>query len=97
MRTRVSLTVISLAWTSRMVGKFSSVVSLLEKLRTESIDNIGVTELVQGQTRRWVIIWSLMKYRLPRSLTHISRAEVQEFLPPTSTVSSEVAASLSDK
>jgi 23S rRNA (adenine1618-N6)-methyltransferase len=46
-------------WYTSMLGKFSSVVVLVQKLRGNDIDNYAVTEFVQGsKTRRWGIAWS---------------------------------------
>lgn len=46
-------------WYTSMLGKFSSVPVLVQKLREKSVDNYAVTEFVQGtRTRRWGIAWS---------------------------------------
>ena len=46
-------------WFTSMVGKISSVGTIVEVLREEGCDNWAVTEFVQGQkTRRWGIGWS---------------------------------------
>lgn len=41
-----------------MFGKLSSLASIIGYLRDLGVGNYIVTELVQGQTRRWVIGWS---------------------------------------
>lgn len=51
-------------WYTSMVGKFSSVATLLNILRKEGNGNWAVAEFVQGsKTRRWAIGWSWMDYR----------------------------------
>jgi 23S rRNA (adenine1618-N6)-methyltransferase len=46
-------------WYTSMLGKFSSVAALVQKLRDNGVDNYAVTEFVQGsKTRRWGIAWS---------------------------------------
>ncbi|KLJ05508.1 hypothetical protein EMPG_11008 [Blastomyces silverae] len=51
-------------WYTSMVGKFSSVATLLNILHEEGNKNWAVAEFVQGsKTRRWAIGWSWMDYR----------------------------------
>lgn len=46
-------------WFTSMVGKFSSVSTLAEKLLSHNNSNYAVTEFVQGsKTKRWAIAWS---------------------------------------
>lgn len=46
-------------WYTSMLGKFSSVAVLVQKLRDKGVDNYAVTEFVQGsKTRRWGLAWS---------------------------------------
>ncbi|KAF8304964.1 S-adenosyl-L-methionine dependent methyltransferase [Clavulina sp. PMI_390] len=52
-------------WFTSLLGKFSSVKEVIEKLRSEKIENYALTEIIQGQTRRWVIAWSFGDIRLP--------------------------------
>jgi len=51
-------------WYTTMLGKFSSVTELVQKLREKTIYNYAVTEFVQGsKTRRWGIAWSFEDLR----------------------------------
>ena len=46
-------------WYTSMLGKFSSVGIIVEKLKGKGVRNWAVKELVQGErTRRWAIGWS---------------------------------------
>lgn len=46
-------------WYTSMLGKFSSVAVLVQKLTDNRVGNYAVTEFVQGsKTRRWGIAWS---------------------------------------
>ncbi|KAH7339761.1 hypothetical protein B0J17DRAFT_656668 [Rhizoctonia solani] len=63
-------------WYTSLLGKMSSVTSLINSVKEKGIDNYAITELVQGTTRRWVVAWSFMDIRLPDvsyapSSTHI--------------------------
>lgn len=51
-------------WYSSMLGKFSSVGTIVTILRDKGIDNYAVTEFVQGsKTRRWGVAWSFEDLR----------------------------------
>ena len=46
-------------WCSSMLGKLSSVSSIIEVLKEKDCTNWAVKEFVQGQrTRRWGVAWS---------------------------------------
>jgi 23S rRNA (adenine1618-N6)-methyltransferase len=46
-------------WYTAMLGKLSSVSSLVATLREHRVDNYAVTEFIQGtKTRRWGLAWS---------------------------------------
>lgn len=46
-------------WYTSMLGKYSSVEVIVERLRAVGVDNWAVQDLVQGnKTRRWAIAWS---------------------------------------
>ncbi|ETI19549.1 hypothetical protein G647_09383 [Cladophialophora carrionii CBS 160.54] len=51
-------------WFSAMLGKLSSVGTIVTQLRNQGCTNFAVTEFVQGQkTRRWCVAWSWMGFR----------------------------------
>ncbi|OCT46133.1 DUF890 domain protein [Cladophialophora carrionii] len=51
-------------WFSAMLGKLSSVGTVVTQLRKQGCTNFAVTEFVQGQkTRRWCVAWSWMAFR----------------------------------
>ncbi|EEP81390.1 conserved hypothetical protein [Uncinocarpus reesii 1704] len=53
-------------WYSSMLGKLSSVTTLVEKLQEAGNQNWAVTEFVPGsKTRRWAIAWSWQDLRPP--------------------------------
>ncbi|KAI9887988.1 MAG: hypothetical protein M1823_000245 [Watsoniomyces obsoletus] len=46
-------------WYTTMLGKFGSVTSIIERLKSAGIQNWAVTEFIQGtKTRRWAVAWS---------------------------------------
>ncbi|KIO20285.1 hypothetical protein M407DRAFT_30076 [Tulasnella calospora MUT 4182] len=69
------------SWYTSLLGKSSSVASLVETLKEQSIDNYGVTELVQSHTKRWVILWSFGDIRLPDTLCRVSRSQFAGHMP----------------
>lgn len=51
-------------WYTSMLGKFSSVGTIVNALRDKGVDNYAVTEFVQGsKTRRWGVAWSFEDMR----------------------------------
>jgi 23S rRNA (adenine1618-N6)-methyltransferase len=57
-------------WYTSMLGKFSSIGPIVEKLKKNRIVNWAVTEFVQGsRTRRWGVAWSFRDMRPPMSLS----------------------------
>jgi len=83
-------------WYTSMLGKMSSLVGVTQALTQHSIDNYAVTELVQGQTRRWAIAWSLMDIRLPDDINRLAKPNpsIQIHLPPRNTLHYIIHASL---
>ncbi|TFK45324.1 S-adenosyl-L-methionine dependent methyltransferase [Heliocybe sulcata] len=73
-------------WYTSMLGKLSSVAEVIQYLRQHEIDNYGVTEFVQGYTRRWAVIWSFGYIHLPDSLARIGNPTVQHLMPPRNTL-----------
>lgn len=46
-------------WYSTMLGKHSSLETVVAMLREDGVDNYAVTEFIQGtRTRRWAVAWS---------------------------------------
>ena len=57
-------------WYSSMLGKLSSLSSIIEVLKEKGCTNWAVTEFVQGQrTRRWAVAWSWENLR-PSMVCH---------------------------
>lgn len=51
-------------WYTSMLGKFSSLPALVERLRERGVRNYAVTEFAQGtRTRRWGVAWSFGGWR----------------------------------
>ncbi|KAK5047861.1 hypothetical protein LTR84_006049 [Exophiala bonariae] len=72
-------------WFSSMLGKLSSIASIVEKLKEQGCTNYAVSEFIQGQkTRRWCVAWSWMNLRpslaVARGISGVSGVE-KKFLP----------------
>lgn len=72
-------------WYTSMAGKQSSLTALVTLLRTHSITNYALTELVQGHTRRWALAWSFTDTRLPDDIARPSAPALRHLLPPRTT------------
>ncbi|KAJ7461731.1 S-adenosyl-L-methionine dependent methyltransferase [Mycena galericulata] len=73
-------------WYTSMLGKMSSVTEVVGALRAHAIDNYGITEFVQGSTRRWAIVWSFSDLRLPDAVARIPNPQLQSLMPPRNTL-----------
>ncbi|OCH87590.1 hypothetical protein OBBRIDRAFT_820559 [Obba rivulosa] len=73
-------------WYTSMLGKISSVIDVMALFRQQNITNYACTELVQGQTRRWVVAWSFDDIRLPDSLSRVLNPSLQSVLPARNTL-----------
>jgi 23S rRNA (adenine1618-N6)-methyltransferase len=71
-------------WYTSMLGKHSSLETLVEMLRAKGIDNYAITEFIQGnKTRRWAIGWSFGAMRPSQGAGGgIKAARYKKLLPP---------------
>jgi len=68
-------------WFTSLLGKMSSVLEVVEMLKNIGVDSYGITEFVQGHTRRWGVAWSFGDKRLPDNLARISNHALQSAIP----------------
>ncbi|KAI0686553.1 S-adenosyl-L-methionine dependent methyltransferase [Earliella scabrosa] len=73
-------------WFTSMLGKMSTLTHIVQLLRENKVDKYAITELVQGQTRRWVIAWSFGSTRLPDGIGRLSHHGLQSIMPPRNTL-----------
>lgn len=75
-------------WYTAMLGKATSVETLVEKLRANNIDNFAVTEFIQGnKTRRWALGWSFRPMRPSEDIARGTTAgHWKKLLPPPSRI-----------
>ncbi|KAI0370786.1 S-adenosyl-L-methionine dependent methyltransferase [Pilatotrama ljubarskyi] len=72
-------------WFTSMLGKMSSLTHIVQLLRENNINNYAISELVQGQTRRWVIAWSFGDVHLPDGLARLTHGGIQHLMPARNT------------
>ncbi|KAL2142899.1 hypothetical protein VTI28DRAFT_607 [Corynascus sepedonium] len=74
-------------WYTAMLGKLTSLETLIEQLRHHGIDNYAVTEFVQGnKTRRWALGWSFGPMRPSEHAARGMKASLwKKILPPSVT------------
>jgi 23S rRNA (adenine1618-N6)-methyltransferase len=69
-------------WYTSMLGKFSTVSTVVQKLRENGIDNYAATEFIQGnKTRRWGIAWSFEDLRPKTSVARGLHSLPKALLP----------------
>ncbi|KAH8114957.1 hypothetical protein DFH11DRAFT_1508325 [Phellopilus nigrolimitatus] len=73
-------------WFTSMLGKLASVIAIVAALRAHKVDNYALAELVQGQTRRWVVAWSFTDTRVPDSLSRALPSTHHALFPPPNTL-----------
>ncbi|PWN50978.1 hypothetical protein IE53DRAFT_69453 [Violaceomyces palustris] len=66
---------------SSMLGKLSSLRLLVEHLRERGVGNYAIGELIQGQTRRWVLGWSHTPYRIAGGMSSCKSLALARLLP----------------
>ncbi|KAG7288245.1 hypothetical protein NEMBOFW57_007776 [Staphylotrichum longicolle] len=75
-------------WYTSMLGKVTSLETLIEQLHEHGIDNYAVTEFVQGnKTRRWALGWSFRPMRPAEHVVRGMKANLwKKILPPSVTM-----------
>ncbi|KAJ7196562.1 S-adenosyl-L-methionine dependent methyltransferase [Mycena pura] len=73
-------------WYTSMLGKMASLTEVISSLQGHAINNYGVTEFVQGTTRRWAVVWSFGDVRLPDSIARTTAPQLQSLMPPRNTL-----------
>ncbi|KAJ7665995.1 S-adenosyl-L-methionine dependent methyltransferase [Mycena polygramma] len=73
-------------WYTSMLGKMSSLTEVIGAIREHGIDNYGITEFIQGSTRRWAVVWSFGDFRLHDTVARIANPQLQSLMPPRNTL-----------
>ncbi|KAF7360199.1 S-adenosyl-L-methionine-dependent methyltransferase [Mycena venus] len=73
-------------WYTSMLGKMSSMTEVIGAIRGHGIENYGITEFIQGSTRRWAVVWSLSDFRLSDNVARIANPQIQNLMPPRNTL-----------
>uniref|UniRef100_A0A060T3M9 ARAD1A17270p n=1 Tax=Blastobotrys adeninivorans TaxID=409370 RepID=A0A060T3M9_BLAAD len=74
-------------WFSTMVGKLSTLETLVQELRNSKIDNYAIHQINHGKTRRWTIAWSFGTKRVSHDVDARSQAPSLKSLNPPLTES----------
>lgn len=70
-------------WYTSMLGKASSVETLVDKLKANGIDNYAITEFIQGnKTRRWALGWSFGPMRPAKHVARVKTSGWKKVSPP---------------
>ena len=84
-------------WFTSMLGKYSSIEIIIEKLRAEGVTNWAVKDLVQGgRTRRWCVGWCWGSMRPNLETARGTATLAKHLLPFPSEFSFSVSRSLED-
>ncbi|KAJ6487757.1 S-adenosyl-L-methionine dependent methyltransferase [Mycena sanguinolenta] len=73
-------------WYTSMLGKMSSITEIIGAIREHGIQNYGITEFVQGSTRRWAVVWSFSDFRLSDNIARITNPQLQTLMPLRNTL-----------
>ncbi|KAG8743993.1 hypothetical protein FRC12_014917 [Ceratobasidium sp. 428] len=73
-------------WYTSLLGKMSSLVAVTAAIKEHGINNYVISELVQGNTRRWIIAWSFLDVRLPDALARPTSQSLKSIAPPPNTL-----------
>ncbi|KAH6696214.1 DUF890 domain-containing protein [Verticillium dahliae] len=78
----------AIQWYTSMLGKQTSLETIVEKLREYGINNYAVTEFVQGnKTRRWAVAWSFAPMRPSAHASRGMKADKwKRYFPPSNEV-----------
>ncbi|GAA5824260.1 hypothetical protein JCM5353_000371 [Sporobolomyces roseus] len=69
-------------WFTSLIGKYSSIEPLINQLRSYRISNYHLHLLSNsGQTRRWILTWSLTNDRIPSSILPPIDPTIKKYLP----------------
>ncbi|KAI1748422.1 hypothetical protein F4782DRAFT_357561 [Xylaria castorea] len=74
-------------WYTAMLGKLSSLETLVEILKKHNINNFAVTTFVQGsKTRRWGLAWSFLTRRPSLSASRALSSAAKKCMPPITAI-----------